>query len=244
MLRTLIFTATYNENQNISAWVQGVTASIPDADLLVVDDSSPDGTGRTLEELARSYSRLSVVHRPGKAGLASAHLLAMDVALDRGYEQLITMDADGSHQPSQLPRLMEAAPKFDFLIGTRYRGGSHGAAPMRRILSFGANGLTRIILPTGLSEYTTSFRVFDRAALKVLVATEFTGGGYSFFLECVEALYRSGLRLGEVPIDFIDRTAGESKIPKSQIALSMQTLMVLGWRRWTRSSKFAAGPTI
>lgn len=229
---TLIFTATFNEAGNIEAWVSGVCSSVPEADLLVIDDGSPDGTGKILDELAAAQPRLRVIHRPGKAGLASAHLRAVEEARSRNYDLLVTMDADGSHQPHQIPALLEAAKEADFVIGTRYRGGSHSAGPLRRILSLGANRLTMLILPTGLSEYTTSFRVFDRKAMDVVNTTEFTAGGYAFFLECVEVMYQSGMRMVEVPIDFIDRTHGQSKIPKSQIALSMGALASLGANRW------------
>lgn len=170
MARILVFTATYEEAQNIPGWVAGVREAVPDAELLVVDDDSPDGTGRVLDALAGDDPALTVVHRPGKSGLASAHLLAMKYALEHGFDLLVTMDADGSHLPAQIPRLIAASANSDFVIGTRYRGGSHQAGSLRRALSAGANGLARVVLPTGLSEYTTSFRAFDRRSLDVLVA--------------------------------------------------------------------------
>jgi dolichol-phosphate mannosyltransferase len=199
--------------------------------LLVVDDGSPDGTGQVLDSLAEEIPQLEVVHRSGKSGLPSAHLLAMNYALDRGYEVLVTMDADGSHLPTQIPALLDSVVDHDFVIGTRYRGGSHQAGRLRRLLSAGANGLSRVILPTGLSEYTTSFRAFDRRALEVLVSAEFTTGGYAFFVECVDILYRSGVSMTEVPIDFVDRTHGSSKIPKSQVLMSIEALVKMGLQR-------------
>lgn len=232
--RILVFTATYNEAQNISDWVVGVSQALPNADLLVVDDNSPDGTGQLLDQLCAAFPRLAVIHRPGKSGLASAHLRAVEEALAGGYDLLVTMDADGSHQPHQLRSLVEASEGADFVIGTRYRGGSHQAGPLRKTLSLGANRLTMTVLPTGLSEYTTSYRVFNRRAMEVLNSTEFTAAGYAFFLECVEVLHQAGLRLRESPIDFVDRTHGESKIPKNQIAMSMAALASLGWARWVR----------
>ena len=232
--RILVFTATYDEARNAPTWVMGVRAAAPEADLLVVDDDSPDGTGAILDGLAGDQPTLTVIHRPGKSGLASAHLVAMNYALEHGYDTLITMDADGSHLPAQIPRLLEHIPSSDFVIGTRYRGGSHRAGALRRLLSAGANGLARVILPTGLSEYTTSFRAFDRKALQVLVDAHFTTGGYAFFVECIEILHGSDLRMSEVPIDFVDRTHGSSKIPKSQILMSVEALVSMGVRRRRR----------
>jgi hypothetical protein len=192
--------------------------------MLVIDDNSPDGTGQILDDLTRQVPGLSVIHRSGKEGLASAHLHAMRFALDSGYDVLVTMDADGSHLPGQIPLLLQEIPTKDFVIGTRYHGGSHQAGSFRRILSAGANGLARIVLPTGLSEYTTSFRAFDRKSLEVLTTATFVSGGYAFFVECVEILYQAGVSMGEIPIDFVDRTHGSSKIPKSQIFLSVEAL--------------------
>jgi dolichol-phosphate mannosyltransferase len=236
MPRILVFTATYEEAANIHNWVQGVRSAAPEAHLLVVDDSSPDGTGDILDSLAAGDAALTVVHRPGKSGLASAHLEAMRYALHNDYEVLVTMDADGSHLPEQVPSLIQALPGHDFVIGTRYRGGRHKAGLFRRTLSAGANGLSRLVLPTGLSEYTTSFRAFDRQSLDVLVHSDFTTGGYAFFVECIEILYQAGLSLTETPIDFVDRMHGSSKIPKGQVFMSITALGSMGWRRMKRIS--------
>lgn len=233
---TLIFTATFNEKGNVEAWVRGVHRACPDADLLVIDDSSPDGTGELLDDIARESPYLEVVHRPGKLGLASAHLRAMRHALDQGYELLVTMDADGSHQPWQIPDLLDAASGVDFVIGTRYRGGHHRAGVGRRVLSWGANSVARTLLPTGLSEYTTSFRVFDRRALSAIANASLRDEGYAFFLETVEAVYQANLSIAEVPIEFIDRVYGSSKIPRTQIITSAGVLLSL-WQRRLVSGK-------
>ena len=227
----LVFTATYDEARNAPIWVKGVREAVPEADLLVIDDGSPDGTGQILDALAANDSKLTVIHRSGKSGLASAHLAAMTYALENGYQVLVTMDADGSHLPAQVPSLLAALPGNDFVVGTRYRGGSHRAGVFRRVLSAGANGLARAVLPTGLSEYTTSFRAFDRRALLWLVSARFTTGGYAFFVECIEILHQGGFKMTETPIDFVDRTHGSSKIPKSQIFMSVKALASMGVRR-------------
>ena len=146
------------------------------------------------------------------------------------------MDADGSHQPWQIPDLLSAADGVDFVIGTRYRGGRHRAGVGRRVLSWGANSVARTLLPTGLSEYTTSFRVFDRRALSAIVNASLRDEGYAFFLETVEAVYQANLSIAEVPIEFIDRVYGSSKIPRTQIITSVGVLLSL-WQRRLVSGK-------
>lgn len=231
MPRELVFTATYNEQETVEDWVRGVQRHRPEADILVVDDSSPDETGVILEQLQREIRHLHVHTRPGKLGLNSAHLLALDYGLRGGYERVVTMDADGSHQPSQIASLIAASDAADFVIGTRYHGGSHQAAQLRRALSRAANTSARVLLPMSLSEYTTSFRVFTPRALDVVTAADFRFRGYAFFIECLEVMHREGLVLTEVPIDFLDRTGGTSKIPRAQILLSAQALIQLSWER-------------
>lgn len=231
MLRELVFTATYNEAANIETWVRDIAAHRPSADILIVDDSSPDGTAKKVTLLRAAYPQVTLISRPGKMGLGSAHLLAMEVARDKGYERLVTMDADLSHQPAQVGALVDAMNEVDFVIGTRSRGGSHRARPLRRFLSSGANLTARTVLPTGLSEYTSSMRVFSSRSIEVLADASFHYGGYAFFIECIEILHRAGIRMAEVPIDFLDRRGGESKIPRSQIFTSMFALADMGMIR-------------
>lgn len=239
MFRILAFTATFNEKDNIEAWVRGVHRACPEADLLVIDDSSPDGTGDLLNVIAEESAFLTVVHRSGKLGLASAHRAAMRYALEQGYDLLVTTDADGSHQPWQIPDLVGAAGGFDFVIGTRYRGGQNRATFGRRLLSWGANSLARVLLPTGLSEYTTSFRVFNRQALTAIVNASACDEGYAFFLESVEAVYQAQLSVTEVPITFLDRVYGASKIPRTQIFTSMRVLINLWSQRLVNGKRHA-----
>ena len=231
MSRTLVFTATFDEKENVEAWVRGAHDACPDADLLVIDDSSPDGTGESLDLIAQKAPYLTVIHRPRKMGLASAHIHAMRFALEGGYSRLVTMDADGSHQTRQIPDLIRVADDFDFVIGTRYRGGSHQAKVLRQCLSGAANFLARLLLPTGLSEYTTSFRVFSRSALSVITNSAPPDQGYAFFLESVEIVHQAHLSMTEVPITFLDRTFGSSKIPRTQIFSSAWVLFSLHHRR-------------
>lgn len=231
MTRELIFTATYNEAENIRAWVHEVSSARPDSDLLIVDDSSPDGTGAIVRGLQEEFPRITLIERVGKLGLATAHRLAIRYAMVHGYRVLVTMDADSSHQPSQIGSVVDGLESADFCIGTRYRGGSHQASLFRRALSHGANRLAMITLRTGLSEYTTSFRAFTPRAMQVIDAQEIPDGGYAFFIECVNTIALSDCRVAEVPIDFLDRAHGVSKIPKSQVFLSARALGALALNR-------------
>ncbi len=229
--RLLVFTATFNEAANIDEWITGVTASQPEADMLIVDDNSPDGTGDLVRQRASANPRITLHSRPGKLGLNSAHLYAMQYALRNNYDVLVTMDADGSHQPSQIASLLKALDSHQFVIGTRTHGGTHQAPRFRRVLSHSANGLARVLLPMGITEYTTSFRAFSRPALEAALQHEYTFGGYAFFIECLEGLHRQGITMGERPIDFLDRKGGVSKIPKNQITMSAGALAQMGWAR-------------
>jgi len=233
--RELVFTATYNEAANIGPWIEGVIAACPSADILIVDDNSPDGTGAVVTKLTRTFPQVTLHSREGKLGLSSAHIYAMQYALDNDYDSLVTMDADGSHQPAQIPAVLGALSSglstANFCIGTRTRGGSHQAALPRRVLSHGANITARMLLPMGISEYTTSFRAFDPVAVRAVLAHDFSAAGYAFFIECLEVMHRYGVVMSEVPIDFLDRFSGQSKIPKNQIYLSMLALSRLSFIR-------------
>lgn len=232
--RALVSTATYNEAGNIGEWYLRTRAAASDADLLIVDDSSPDGTADIVKELQRSDSRLHLIERPGKVGLGSAHRTAMVFALEQGHDLLITMDADLSHQPEQLPPFFELVPEYDFVIGTRSGAGSCDYIGVRKFLSLAGNRAARIAIPTGLTEYTTSMRAFSPRALEILLTQGTRDDGYAFFIEVVETLHQAGCRMTEVPIHFMDRTRGQSKIPKHQIWLSASTLARLSGRRLVR----------
>lgn len=237
MNKTLIFTATYNEGENIIPLCTHILGLDPGYDMLVVDDNSPDGTGRLLDQLEAEHSRLSVVHRAGKLGLGSAHELAMQYAEDKHYDALVTMDADFSHNPDDIPRLLKALEGVDFVTGSRYmQGGSCNYSGYRRVVSIWANWGARRLLGIPLHEMTTSFRVFRVDFLRRVDLGEIKSNGYSFFMEIVFRLSRVGARMTEVPICFEDRRAGASKIPPFEIFNGLRHLLYLTWLRlvWKR----------
>ena len=184
--KVLVFTATFNEKQNISLLIQGILAVVPAADIMVIDDNSPDGTGKYLDELVIRNDRLKVIHRPGKLGLGSAHYMAMLYAIKNKYDILVTMDADLSHDPADIPRLISKLEGVNFVIGSRYAlGGSCDYLGYRKHLSVVGNWVARILTGIPLHEFTTSFRVFDIHALSRMKFNWIGNFGYSFFLETV-----------------------------------------------------------
>lgn len=213
--KKLVFTATYNELGNIEELCRLILDLPGDYDLLVVDDNSPDGSGEILARLAEGEPRLVVVRRPDKLGLGSAHKLAMLHAIRRDYDLLITMDADFSHDPRDIPRLTEQLENADFVIGSRYVEGSQcDYIGYRRFISVTANGLARRLLGLPLYEMTTSFRAFRVAMLKQLDFIGIGSEGYTFFMQMVYRIHQGGFKCREIPIHFRDRRKGVSKIPQ------------------------------
>lgn len=230
--RILIFTATYNEAENITDLVRQIFESAPQVRLLVIDDNSPDGTGAILDKLAQNEPRLIVQHRKGKLGLGTAHLAAMAYAVQENYDLLVTMDADFSHKPQDIPTMLRLAETHDFVIGSRYTaGGGLGYGFIRRTISKTANFLARLLLSIKLKECTTSFRAFKKELLKGILARNINSTGYSFFFEITFHVTRITKNVTEFPIYFADRTRGESKISKNEILRGIWTLLTLFLRR-------------
>lgn len=226
--RVLVFTATYNERDNIRRLCDIVFGLPGELDMLVVDDRSPDGTGAVLDEMAREQPRLTVVHRPRKMGLGTAHKIGMLHALRHGYDVLVTMDADLSHDPRDIPRLLEALEGRDFVIGSRYAaGGSSDLTGYRMAVSRLANVSSQLLLGIPLREFTTSFRAFRVPMLARINIGRVRAQGYSFFLESVFRMHRHGFRMAETPIHFAHRLSGESKIPRLEIVNGMTKLLYL-----------------
>lgn len=229
---TLVFTATYNEADNVENLLNEIFSHLPDADILIVDDHSPDGTGPLLDQLAAKNSRIHVVHRPSKLGLGTAHLLAMKYALHHNYEHLITMDADFSHNPKYLAIMKQLLEDNDFVIGSRYaKGGRCDYGLVRTLISRTANTLARYLLGIPTHEATTSYRGFSVDLLRQMDLNSIWSDGYSFFMESIFVVRLATRKLAEFPIHFEDRRAGTSKISKREIFKAIYNIFRLFYRR-------------
>ncbi len=207
---------TYCERETLPEVVSGTLEALPDARVLVVDDASPDGTGKVADELAAGDPRVRVIHRPGKAGLASAYVEGFRTALREGAELLVEMDADGSHDPAELPALVEAAKSADVVVGSRYIPGGkvHNWSPFRLLLSRGGNLYARALLRLSIRDATSGYRAYHRRVLEALDLGAIRSEGYAFQIEMVLRAARAGFRVVEVPITFWERRAGRSKLSR------------------------------
>jgi dolichol-phosphate mannosyltransferase len=231
-LRTLVFFPTYNEVGNVGPLIRAIRQYLSGADILVVDDASPDGTGALLDRIAEETPGVRIVHRPGKLGLGSAHKLAMALARDEGYDRLITMDADFSHHPRYLPRFSELLDRHDFVTGSRYvAGGRSDYGLYRTVISRTANLFAKTALGLRLEENTTMFRGFTLDLLRRLDLDGIRSEGYSFAVESIHQVAQVTDRLAEFPIHFENRAAGTSKISKKEIYKAIVTIQRLGLRR-------------
>jgi dolichol-phosphate mannosyltransferase len=215
-LNTVVVVPTYNERDNIEELVAEVFRQGPDIRLLIVDDNSPDGTGEFVDRLAAENPRLKVLHRAGKLGLGSAYREGFKVALTMGAECIIEMDADFSHDPSMLPKFIAMMETHDLVIGSRYLNGiSVVNWPLRRLmLSYFASIYTRFITGLRISDCTSGFKCFRREALESIDLETIKSDGYSFQIEMNYRCMEKGFRIGEIPIIFIDRHAGTSKMSR------------------------------
>ncbi len=215
--RGIVVIPTYNEAGNLEDIVTRVRTCVPSFDVLVVDDASPDGTGELADKLAERDPQVLVRHRLGKQGIGVAYIGAFGWALTHDYDVLVQMDADGSHQPEQLPRLLATLEHADLVLGSRWvPGGSVVNWPRsRQVLSRGGNRYARLALGVGLADATGGYRVWRRATLEGLHLTTVSSSGYCFQIDLVWRAVRAGFRVVEVPIEFVERTRGESKMNRA-----------------------------
>jgi dolichol-phosphate mannosyltransferase len=215
--RTLVVTPTYNEKDNLQRFVDAVRGALPGADLLVVDDASPDGTGQLADAIAARDSHVRVMHRAGKQGLGTAYIQAFTRGLAEGYDRFFEMDADLSHDVRYLPGFVQALDDgYDIVIGSRNipGGGVEGWGLGRHFISKGGSLYSRTILGLGVKDLTSGYKAFSRRALEAIELQDVHSNGYSFQIELTYRAVRRGMRVKEVPIVFVDRTAGHSKMSR------------------------------
>jgi dolichol-phosphate mannosyltransferase len=228
--RILVIIPTYNEIENVRRITGRVRASVPEADILVADDNSPDGTGAVADELAAEDDHIHVLHRLGKEGLAAAYMAGFSWGLERGYDVLVEMDADGSHQPEQLPTMLAALRDADLVLGSRWiPGGEVVNWPRsREFLSRGGNMYTRMALDVPLQDATGGYRVFRASTLRALELHNVASQGYCFQVDMARRTVNSGMRVVEVPITFVEREYGTSKMSGSIVREALWRVTVWG----------------
>ncbi len=228
--RVLVVSPTYNERENLESLVRKVLELPTAIELLVVDDNSPDGTGRLADEIAAREPRVHVLHRSVKDGLGRAYLAGFKWALTRGYDFVLEMDADLSHNPSDVPRLLEAASDTDLALGSRYRDGIRVINwPLNRLmLSLGAAAYVRFITGMPFTDPTGGFKCFRRQTLEAIDLDSVQSNGYSFQIELTHRAWRRGLRVTEVPIVFTDRFHGKSKMSGRIV----REALAMVWKLW------------
>jgi dolichol-phosphate mannosyltransferase len=234
----LVVLPTYNEADNLKPIVAAICRATDRCDVLVVDDNSPDGTGVLADELARANPRVKVLHRVAKEGLGRAYLAGFDRALAGGYQFVIEMDADFSHDPAYLTPLLEAAQSADLVLGSRYvpGGGIENWGLMRKLVSRGGSFYARTILGAPVHDLTGGFKCFRRETLLALDLATVRSGGYSFQIELTYRALSLGLRVAEIPIVFVDRRVGDSKMSRQ---IFLEAVLMVWKLRFSRAGFLA-----
>lgn len=238
--KTLIVVPTYNERDNLPSLVERLMSLPVAVDLLVVDDNSPDGTGKIADDIARQNPRVHVLHRAEKSGLGRAYCAGFTWALEHDYEFIFEMDGDFSHDPKEIPNFLQAAEDADLVLGTRYKDGIRVINwPLRRLmLSKGAAMYVQIITGMPFTDPTGGYKCFRRRALQSIGLESIRSNGYSFQIELTHKIWRQGMRVAEVPIIFTDRVQGSSKMSQKIVREALWMVWRLwfqnGLRRWPR----------
>jgi len=230
--KIVVLIPTYNERENVSLIVSRLRAAVPEADVLVLDDNSPDGTGAIADRLAADDGQVRVLHRESKEGLGAAYLAGFAWALERDYDVMVEMDADGSHQPEQLRSLLVALADADVVLGSRWvPGGSVVNWPIhRKVLSVGGNVYVRVLLGMPIGDATGGFRAYRASALRTLDLQKVASQGYCFQVDLAWRAIRAGLSVVEVPITFVERTIGDSKMSQDIVNESLRSITMWGAR--------------
>jgi dolichol-phosphate mannosyltransferase len=235
-MKSTVIIPTYNERENIVLLVPELLALPVDLRIIVVDDNSPDSTGLIVAEMAAKEPRVSVIHRPGKLGLGTAYIAGFEKALAEGADCILTMDADYSHHPRYVPTMIERSQSADLVIGSRYvrGGGAVGRSFRLRLVSYGGNAVAKILLGLKSNDCTAGFRCYRRAVLEAIDLKSILSNGYSFLIEMLYLVQRRGWTVAEVPILYMDRQFGASKISRSEVTRAMYTVLRLGKSRFLR----------
>ena len=232
-MKVCVVLPTYNEAGTIGEVIARVLASTPDVDILVADDNSPDGTGKLADDIAAREQRVRVLHRPGKAGLGPAYVAGFKDALARGYDAVIEMDADLSHSPEDIPRLIDAAATADVVLGSRYApgGGTRNWSKSRERLSRVGNVYARLALRVPVHDATAGFRIYRREVLEELPLDNVSSAGYGFQIEMLWRAWLAGFKVVEIPIVFTERREGVSKMSRAIVAEALKNIAVWGTKR-------------
>jgi dolichol-phosphate mannosyltransferase len=243
--RILVIIPTFQERENLSSIVARVRANVPTAHVLVADDNSPDGTGKVADELASDDDQVHVLHRAAKEGLGAAYVAGFEWALREGYDVIVEMDADGSHQPEQLPRLLEALETADVVLGSRWvAGGQVSNWPKsREFLSRGGNMYTRIVLGLPLRDATGGYRAYRAKVLEAFDLTTVRSQGYCFQVDLAWRSWQRGYRVVEVPITFVERVLGASKMSRKIVFEALWRVTLWGIRDRLRPGRRGRRPT-
>jgi len=235
----LVIVPTYNESANLPIVTRGIRQNAPDVDILIADDNSPDGTGALADSYAREDSHIKVLHRTEKAGLGAAYLAAFEWARQHNYDVVVEMDADGSHRSVDLPLLLQALSDADVVLGSRWvKGGRVVNWPKsREVLSRGGNLYTKLWLGMPLGDATGGFRAYRMSALDAMDIATVESQGYCFQVDMAWRAVRSGLRVVEVPITFVERELGESKMNNAIVQEALKRVTVWGWQKRTGDIK-------
>ncbi len=230
MPKGLVVIPTYKEAENIAGIIREVLKQSPDLDILVIDDASPDGTAEIVKDLMKENPRINLISREGKLGLGTAYIMGFKYALEKGYDYVVEMDADFSHSPDDLPRLIENLKEADLVIGSRYcQGISVVNWPMKRLLlSFFANIYARKVTGVPVKDLTAGFKVYKREALAGIDLDKIKSDGYGFQIEIDTYIWRKGFKVKEVPIIFVERRAGVSKMSRRIIYQAFFLVLRLG----------------
>ena len=237
--RILVIIPTYNELKALPKTLARVQSSVPSVEVLIVDDNSPDGTGKVADEWASDHAQIHVMHRMGKGGLGAAYLAGFAWGLQQGFDVLVEMDADGSHQPEQLPSLLAALEYSDLVLGSRWvqGGGTENWSKNRELLSKGGNYYTKVMLGIDIKDATGGYRAFTAKALRSLNLHEVTSQGYCFQVDLAWRATRRGLVITEVPITFVEREVGTSKMSRKIVAEALWRVTMWGIDRCVNEAR-------